>query len=55
VETTVIADQLAELMKQTDVQRLTNRMEELAEPAGSTVLKVANARAAASAGAASSP
>jgi uncharacterized membrane protein len=33
VKTTVTPDQLRDLMKKTDLRRLTNRMEELAEPA----------------------
>ena len=33
VQTTVTADQLRDLMKKTDLRRLTDRMEELAEPA----------------------
>lgn len=33
VPTTVTADQLRDLMKKTDLRRLTDRMEELAEPA----------------------
>jgi uncharacterized membrane protein len=33
VQTTVTPEQLRDLMKKTDVRRLTNRMEELAEPA----------------------
>jgi len=36
VQTSVTPEQLGDLMKQTDLQRLTNRMEELAEPATST-------------------
>jgi len=36
VKTNVTPEQLRDLMKKTDVQRLTNRMEELAEPAGSS-------------------
>ena len=32
VQTSITADQLRDLMKKTDVRRLTNRMEELAEP-----------------------
>ena len=34
VETSVTPEQLRDLMKKTDLKRLTNRMEELAEPAG---------------------
>jgi uncharacterized membrane protein len=34
VETSVTPEQLRDLMKKTDLTRLTNRMEELAEPAG---------------------
>jgi hypothetical protein len=34
VETSVTPAQLRDLMKKTDLKRLTNRMEELAEPAG---------------------
>ena len=33
VETSVTPEQLRDLMKRTDLKRLTNRMEELAEPA----------------------
>ena len=33
VQTTVTPEQLRDLMKKTDLRRLTNRMEELAEPA----------------------
>ena len=36
VKTTVTPEQLRDLMKKTDLQRLTNRMEELAEPATAT-------------------
>ena len=36
VETTVTPEQLRDLMKKTDLRRLTNRMEELAEPATTT-------------------
>jgi hypothetical protein len=36
VETTVTPEQLSDLMKRTDLCRLTSRMEELAEPAGSS-------------------
>jgi hypothetical protein len=32
VETTVTSQQLEDLMKKTDLRRLTNRMDELAEP-----------------------
>jgi uncharacterized membrane protein len=36
VQTSVTPDQLRDLMKKTDLRRLTNRLEELAEPATST-------------------
>ena len=36
VQTTVTPEQLRDLMKKTDLRRLTNRMDELAEPATST-------------------
>ena len=36
VQTTVTPEQLRDLMKTTDLQRLTNQMEELAEPATAT-------------------
>jgi uncharacterized membrane protein len=36
VQTTVTPEQLRDLMKKTDLRRLTNRMEELAEPATAT-------------------
>jgi hypothetical protein len=36
VRTSVTPEQLRDLMKKTDLRRLTNRMEELAEPAGSS-------------------
>ena len=36
VQTSVTPEQLRDLMKKTDVRRLTNRMEELAEPATAT-------------------
>ena len=36
IQTTVTPEQLQDLMKRTDVRRLTSRMEELAEPATST-------------------
>jgi hypothetical protein len=36
VETSVMPEQLRDLMKKTDLKRLTNRMEELAEPAGAS-------------------
>ena len=36
IQTTVTPEQLRDLMKKTDLRRLTNRMEELAEPAGSS-------------------
>ena len=39
VQTSITPEQLRDLMKKTDLRRLTNRMEELAEPATSTVLK----------------
>lgn len=39
VQTTVTPEQLRDLMKKTDIRRLTNRMEELAEPAASSVEK----------------
>jgi hypothetical protein len=38
VHTHMTPEQLQDLMKKTDLRRLTNRMEELAEPATSTVL-----------------
>ena len=34
VQTSVTPEQLRDLMKKTDLRRLTNRMEELAEPVG---------------------
>ena len=37
-KTTVTPEQLRDLMKKTDLQRLTNRMEELAEPATATAV-----------------
>ena len=36
VQTTVTPEQLRDLMKKTDLRRLTNRVEELAEPATAT-------------------
>ena len=39
VQTSVTPEQLRDLMKQTDLRRLTNRMEELAEPASDTATK----------------
>jgi hypothetical protein len=36
VQTSVTPEQLRDLMKKTDLRRLTNRLEELAEPAIST-------------------
>jgi hypothetical protein len=38
VQPTVTADQLRDLMKKTDLRRLTDRMEELAEPATTPAL-----------------
>jgi hypothetical protein len=35
VQTSVTSEQLRDLMKKTDLRRLTNRLEELAEPATS--------------------
>jgi uncharacterized membrane protein len=43
VQTTVTPDQLRDLMKKTDLRRLTNRMEELAEPATSSASTASNA------------
>jgi uncharacterized membrane protein len=48
VKTTVTPEQLRDLMKQTDVRHLTDRMEELAEPAASTVADSTEAGAHAS-------
>jgi uncharacterized membrane protein len=48
VDTTVTPEQLRDLMKKTDLQRLTDRMEELAEPAATTALPTAVSRAASS-------
>ena len=39
VQTSVTDEQLSDLMKKTDLRRLTNRMEELAEPVTSSVAK----------------
>jgi len=39
VQTTVTAEQLQDLIKKTDLQRLTTRMDELAEPAAAPVVK----------------
>jgi len=39
VKTSVTPEQLRDLMKKTDVRRLTNRMDELAEPAASSASK----------------
>ena len=41
VQTTVTPEQLRDLMKKTDLRRLTNRMEELAEPATAAALPTA--------------
>ena len=38
VKTTVTPEQLRDLMKKTDLQGLTNRMEELSEPATATAV-----------------
>jgi uncharacterized membrane protein len=48
VQTTVTPEQLRDLMKQTDVRHLTDRMEELAEPATSTEAESTEAGANAS-------
>jgi uncharacterized membrane protein len=39
VQTTVTSEQLQDLIKKTDLQRLTTRMDELAEPAAAPVVK----------------
>ena len=39
VQTTVTPEHLRDLMKKTDLRRLTDRMEELAQPASSTGAK----------------
>ena len=44
VRTSVTPEQLRDLMKKTDLRRLTNRMEELAEPAGSSASTVADSK-----------
>jgi len=53
VQTTVTPEQLRDLMKKTDLQRLTNRMEELAEPATATAVSTTKAGAKSSTAAAS--
>ena len=45
VETSVTPEQLRDLMKKTDLKRLTNRMEELAEPAGALASTMSNTEA----------
>jgi len=45
VQTNMTPEQLRDLMKKTDLRRLTHRMEELAEPATSTVLSKADSKA----------
>ena len=45
VETSVTPEQLRDLMKRTDLKRLTNRMEELAEPAGASASTTSDAEA----------
>ena len=45
VETSVTPEQLHDLMKRTDLKRLTNRMEELAEPAGASASTNSDAEA----------
>jgi uncharacterized membrane protein len=44
VRTSVTPEQLRDLMKKTDLRRLTNRMEELAEPAGSSAAAGADSK-----------
>ena len=39
VQTTVTSEQLQDLIKKTDLQRLTTRMDELAEPAGTPAMR----------------
>jgi uncharacterized membrane protein len=53
VETTVTPEQLRDLMKKTDLRRLTNRMEELAEPATANSATPTNTDASSSKAAAS--
>ena len=53
VQTTVTPEQLRDLMKKTDLRRLTNRMEELAEPATPAALPAADSPAPSSNGATS--
>ena len=53
VKTTVTPEQLRDLMKKTDLQRLTNRMEELSEPATATADSTTKAGAKSSTAAAS--
>jgi uncharacterized membrane protein len=48
VQTTVTPEQLEDLMKKTDLRRLTNRLEELAEPAPSAVRNESEAKQEAS-------
>ena len=43
IQTTVTPEQLRDLMKKTDLRRLTNRMEELAEPATSSASTASDA------------
>ena len=45
VQTTVTPEQLRDLMKKTNVRRLTDRMEELAEPSSRDALQTAASRA----------
>lgn len=45
VETSVTPEQLRDLMKKTALKRLTNRMEELAEPAGASASTTSDAEA----------
>jgi hypothetical protein len=45
VRTSVTPEQLRDLMKKTDLRRLTNRMEELAEPAGSSASRGSDSEA----------
>ena len=45
VETSITPEQLRDLMKKTDLKRLTNRMEELAEPAGASASTTSDAEA----------
>ena len=53
VQTTVTPEQLRDLMKKTDLRRLTNRMEELAEPATSSASAATGSTAESSTAAAS--